>query len=70
MKFKSYTPTQEAIRKGRMVGVYGNTAARLSRMARRSAPITNAHGNRRFMSYVLRVEGDTIKDVTYVNFAA
>lgn len=70
MRHKTYSASPATVRKARTIGIYGNTIARLSRMARRSAPVTNDYGNRRFMSYVLRVEGSTIQDVTYVNFAA
>lgn len=68
MRPKEYEISDRVIAKARRNGVYGNTAARLSRMAWRSAVITNRHGNRRFQSFVLLVDGATIKDVTRVVF--
>lgn len=66
MSFKTYAASQEVVSKARSLGVLGDTEARLKRMARRSAPFTSDVGNRRFMNYVLLIEGGTIKDVTYM----
>ena len=59
-RFREYRATDDAIRQGRLVGVYGDTAKRLSRMARRSAPVTSEIGNRRFNDFVLSVDGDQV----------
>lgn len=68
MRPKDYSVSEPVVSKARRSGVYGNTRARLSRMAFRSAPITSAFGNRRYQSFVLAVENDVIKDVTRVAF--
>jgi hypothetical protein len=64
MRPKQYNVPDVVVGKARRIGVYGNTRARLSRMAYRSAPITSEYGNRRFHGFVLLVQGDVIKDVT------
>lgn len=66
MRPRKYKVADAVIRKARRYGVYGNTEARLSRMAFRSAPVTSEYGNRRFQSYVLLVENEDIKDVTRI----
>lgn len=68
MRPKEYSVSEPVMQKARHFGVYGNTRARLSRMAFRSAPITSRYGNRRYQSFVLLVENDLIKDVTRVTF--
>ena len=60
MTFKAFTATAEAIRQARLLGLYGDTAKRLSRAARRSAPFTSELGNRRFLDFALTVEGDRV----------
>ncbi|CAA2141497.1 hypothetical protein [Hyphomicrobium sp. ghe19] len=66
MRPRKYNVPESVVRKARRYGVYGDTKARLSRMAFRSAPVTSNFGNRRFQSYVLLVENEDIKDVTRV----
>jgi hypothetical protein len=63
MTFKAFQATGEAIRQARYLGLYGDTAKRLARAARRSAPLTSELGNRRFLDFALTVEGDRIVGV-------
>ena len=60
MKFREYKATPDAIRQGRAIGLFGDTAKRLSRAARRSAQFTSEFGNRRFGDFVLTVENDQV----------
>jgi hypothetical protein len=60
MSFREYRVTDEAVVRGREIGLYGATANRLSRAARRSAQYTGALGNRRFQDLVLTIEGDAV----------
>jgi hypothetical protein len=51
-----YTVSEDAVRQAREIGLCGEVAKRLARMAKRSAPLTHEEGNRRFGDFVLRVE--------------
>ena len=64
--FREYTVTDEAVVAARRAGVEGDVRARVSRMARRSAPFAHPDGNKRFRRYVLRVEGQTVTNVALV----
>ncbi|MEJ6846726.1 hypothetical protein [Sinorhizobium fredii] len=64
MRFRQYRVTRDAVRQGRLAGLYGDTAKRLARMARRSAPVTSEHGNRRFDDFILQVVDDKVLGVT------
>lgn len=64
MKFRQYQASPEAVRKARDLGIYGDTQARLLRMARRSAPCTSSLGNRRFLNFVLQVSGDVVMNIS------
>lgn len=61
---REFTATPEALARAKEAGVYGNVQKRLQRMAARSAPFTHPAGNRRFQSFVLRIAGDQIIDVS------
>ena len=50
--------------------IFGNVAARLSRMARRAAPVTSEYGNRRFNDFVLHVVDGVVLDVVRLDFKA
>jgi hypothetical protein len=63
-RFKEYRASAGAIAQGRALGLYGDTAKRLSRMARRSAPFTGELGNRRYEEFVLAVNGDQVEGVS------
>lgn len=65
---REYKVTPFAAKAAREIGLCGNIANRLSRMARRSAPITCGYGNRRFQDFVLLVEGDEILNVVRLDF--
>ncbi len=67
MKFREYKATQDAIRQGRAIGLFGDTAKRLSRAARRSAQFTHELGNRRFGDFVLNVVGDQVTWIDRLN---
>ncbi len=64
MSTRNFEVSVEAVRMGRAYGLYGDTEKRLRRMARRSAPVTSEHGNRRFNEYVLHIVDGTVKAVT------
>jgi hypothetical protein len=67
MKFREYKATPDAIRQGRAIGLFEDTAKRLSGAARRSAQFTSEYGNRRFGDFVLTVENDQIVWVDRLN---
>jgi hypothetical protein len=52
---RTYEATPNAIAQARYFGLYGDTAKRLARMAKRSAPITSPYGNRRFHDFILKI---------------
>ena len=60
MSFRQYRVVPEAVRRARDLGLYGDTAKRLARAARRSAPLTSELGNRRFWNLALVVDQDTV----------
>ena len=59
MTFKDFTATARPSA-GPPLGLYGDTAKRLARAARRSAQFTGELGNRRFLDFVLTVQGDKV----------
>lgn len=64
MSIRDYTVSENAIQRGRDFGLWGDTAKRLRRMARRAAPVTSKHGNRRFNEWIMLVKDGTIQSVT------
>jgi hypothetical protein len=52
---REYSVTEEAVAQAKELGIGGEVAKRLARMAKRSAPLTHPEGNRRFDAFVLRV---------------
>ena len=66
MGIRDYSISKDAIAQGRSVGLYGDTAKRLLRMAKRSAPFTSEHGNRRFNDYVMKIENGAVTGVTRI----
>ena len=70
MKFREYRVSPEAIARARSLGLYGDTAKRLARAARRSAQFTGELGNRRFLNFVLTVQGDEVVWVNRLGAAA
>ena len=66
MRYKEYRVTDKAIEQARRVGLVGHTAKRLSRMARRAAPVTSDQGNRRFDDYLLSVADDLVTGVVRI----
>lgn len=67
MKFRDYKATPEAIEQARAIGLYGDTGKRLLRAAKRSARFTSELGNRRFLDFVLTVEGDQVVWIDRLN---
>ena len=63
MRFRTYKATPQAVSQARWYGVYGDTAKRIARMARRAAPFTHDLGNRRFDQFVLEVEQDEVRSI-------
>jgi hypothetical protein len=47
----------------RQVGLIGNVERRVRRMAKYSAPITHQEGNRRYESFILRIEKGVVKSL-------
>ena len=70
MKFREYNATPAAVTQGRAIGLFGDTAKRLSRAARRSAQFTGERGNRRFGEFVLTVENGQVVWVDRLNVQA
>jgi hypothetical protein len=66
MRYKTYQVSPEAVVAGCILGLFGDTAKRLSRMARRAAPFTSEVGNRRFDEFVLNVVEDRVLGVTFL----
>jgi hypothetical protein len=66
--FWVFTPTPAAVKQARQLGLYGDTAKRLSRAARRAAPFTSALGNCRFGDFVLTVEGEKVTRVDRIAY--
>jgi len=63
VKFRTYTPEPNAVEQARLLGLFGNTPARLSRMARRASQVTSEYGNWRFFDFFLTIDGDRIVNV-------
>ncbi|WP_113152748.1 hypothetical protein [Nitratireductor sp. OM-1] len=64
MTIRNYEVSAHAIERGRGHGLWGDTEKRLRRMARRAAPVTSEHGNRRFNDWIMLVKDGTIQSVT------
>jgi hypothetical protein len=64
MRFREYTATPEAVQQARSIGLYGDTAKRLARAARRACRFTSDVGNFRFTDFALTIEGN---QVTWIN---
>lgn len=67
MSDTQFTVTDEAVAKGRTFGIYGDTASRIQRMAKRAARITHDRGNRRFQDYVLAIENNMVTDINLLD---
>lgn len=67
MKFRHYTIEDSVAAQARSQGVYGETKRRVLRMARRSSAVTSEFGNRRFLDFILAIEGEAIQQVTRIN---
>jgi len=61
--FRRYAVHPEALAQAQKLGLFGNVEKRLARMARLSAPFTHQAGNRRFESYVLRVQDGQVVSI-------
>jgi hypothetical protein len=67
MAYKQFEVSEDALRQARRAGLFGNLENRLKKMARFSAPFTDPEGkgrvNRRFESFVLKIENGVVTDV-------
>jgi len=70
MSFRQYKVTPQAVARGREIGLFGDTAKRIARAARRSAQFTGEQGNRRFFDLILTVKGDQVVWVNRLDDAA
>jgi hypothetical protein len=61
---RTFAVTAEAVAQGQAIGLGMHAEARIARMAKRSARITHADGNRRFDDYVLMIDGSTVSKIT------
>lgn len=61
--FRKYEPTRGAVQDARALGMGGDVAARIRRMARRSAPVTHEFANRRFEDFLMWVEDGRVLSV-------
>jgi hypothetical protein len=64
--FRSFEVSDFAARQARSLGMSGDVAARVARMARRSAVCTSEFGNRRFGEFFLTVQGNVVTEITRV----
>jgi len=64
---REVTISLAAKRSAREAGIFGNVEARLSRMARRSAPVTSDLGNRRFQEFIMQVDDGVMLGVYRVD---
>lgn len=60
MAFREVEVTPKAVAAGRRIGLAGDIAKRIARMARRAAPITHEQGNWRFEEFVLDIEDSKV----------
>jgi hypothetical protein len=51
----------------RRLGLIGNVEKRVARMAKFAAPFTHPEGNRRFESFILRIEKGVVKSIRKLN---
>jgi hypothetical protein len=52
-----------AIKQARRIGLIGNVERRLQRMAKYAARFTHKEGNRRFESFILRIEDGVVRSI-------
>lgn len=64
MAFREVEVTPQAVQAGRQIGLCGDIAKRIARMARRSAPITHDQGNWRFEGFVLDIEDSKVLTIS------
>lgn len=64
MGFREVQVTDDAVRAGRNIGLCGDIAKRIARMARRAAPITHDQGNWRYEEFVLDIEDGKVLAVS------
>lgn len=68
--FRRFDVAPEAVAEAQKLGLFGNVEKRLARMARNSAPFTHQAGNRRFESYVLRIEGGRVISIKQLDLVS
>lgn len=60
MAFREYSVTERAVSRAASLGLAGDVAQELARMARFSAPFTHPGGNRRYEGWWLKIEKDQV----------
>lgn len=70
MRFREFEVTQQAVQAGRSIGLCGDIAKRITRMARRAAPITHNQGNWRFDDFVLDIDNGKVLTISRLAQAA
>ena len=60
IRFPTYRFTDPALAQARSLGIYGNTAERLTRMLKRAAPLTSPLGDRRFQEFAFKLQDDLV----------
>lgn len=61
--FQDYQVTEDAVRQARALGMWGNIANRLKKMAQESAPFTHPDANRRFEGYIMKIDRGMVVSV-------
>lgn len=64
MSFREFEVTPQAVTSARSIGLCGDIAKRLTRMAKRAAPVTHAQGNYRFEDFVLSIDQGKVLGVS------
>ena len=64
MRFREVEVTPKAVASARQIGLAGDVTKRLTRMARRAAPVTHDKGNWRFEDFVLNIEEGKVLTVS------
>jgi hypothetical protein len=61
--FRDFEVSEQAIRDAKACGLWGNVEKRLARMAKQAAPFTHPEANRRFESFLLKIENGVVVGV-------
>jgi hypothetical protein len=61
--YRDYDVDPVVLAQARQLGLIGNVEKRVKRMARHSAPITHKEGNRRYESFILRIDKGVVRSI-------